>query len=86
VQEAEGVNVQRRYPFLLAPLAHFDGTELQPWPEPQRYTCLEKGNDGGLYRFLSLDGRFKADLPVDTDGLVFDYPAVQEGLTLAATS
>ena len=27
-------------------VVYFDGTELQPWPEPQRYTCLEKG-DGG---------------------------------------
>ena len=29
---------------------------------------------GGLYRFLSLDGGFTADLPVDADGLVLDYP------------
>ena len=26
-------------------VAYLDGTELQPWPEPQRYTCLQK--DGG---------------------------------------
>jgi hypothetical protein len=56
--------------------AFFDGTELQPWPEPQRYTCLEKASDGGLYRFVSLDGGFTADLPVDSDGLVFDYPGL----------
>ena len=37
-------------------VAYFEGTELQPWPEPQRYTCLQKGGEGGLYRFLSLDG------------------------------
>jgi uncharacterized protein len=49
-------------------VAYFDGTE------PQRYTCLEKGSGGGLYRFLSLDGEFTADLPVDADGLVLDYP------------
>ena len=57
-------------------VAYFDATELQPWPEPQRYTCLEEGSDGGLYRFLSLEGRFTADLAVDTDGLVFDYPGL----------
>jgi hypothetical protein len=57
-------------------VAYFDGTELQPWPEPQRYTCLEKDSDGGLYRFVSLDGGFTADLPVDADGLVFDYPGL----------
>jgi hypothetical protein len=57
-------------------VAYFDGAELQPWPEPQRYTCLEKGSGGGLYRFLSLDGGFTADLPVDGDGLVLDYPGL----------
>jgi uncharacterized protein len=56
------------------PVAYFEGAELQPWPEPQRYTCLQKDNSGGLYRFLSLDGGFTADLPVDADGLVLDYP------------
>ena len=55
-------------------VAYFDGAELQPWPEPQRYTCLENDGRGGLYRFLSLDGGFTADLPVDADGLVVDYP------------
>ena len=57
-------------------VAYFDGTELQPWPEPQRYTCLEKGDGGGLYRFLSLDGGYTADLAVDADGLVVDYPGL----------
>lgn len=57
-------------------VAYLDGTKLQPWPEPQRYTCLEKGEVGGLYRFLSLDGGFTADLPVDADGLVVDYPGL----------
>lgn len=57
-------------------VAYFDGTGLQPWPEPQRYACLEKGDRGGLYRFLSLDGGFTADLPVDADGLVLDYPGL----------
>jgi hypothetical protein len=55
-------------------VAYFDGTELQPWPEPQRYTRLETGDGGGRYRFESLDGGFTADLPVDSDGLVLDYP------------
>jgi uncharacterized protein len=57
-------------------VAYFDGTELQPWPGPQRYTCLQKASDGGLYRFVSLDGGFTADLAVDADGLVFDYPGL----------
>ena len=57
-------------------VAYFDGAELQPWPEPQRYTHLEEGDGGGVYRFLSLDGGFTADLSVDSDGLVLDYPGL----------
>jgi uncharacterized protein len=57
-------------------VAYFDGSELQPWPEPQRYTCLERSYRGGLYRYLSLDGGFTADLPVDADSLVTDYPGL----------
>lgn len=55
-------------------VVYLDGVELQPWPEPQRYTRLESADGGGLYRYLSLDGGFAADLPVDEDALVSDYP------------
>ena len=44
----------------------------------QRYTCLERGSGGGLYRYEDL-GTFRgftADLPVDADGLVLDYPGI----------
>jgi len=37
-------------------VAYVKGTKLQAWPQPQRYTYLEKSGRGGLYRFLSLDG------------------------------
>jgi hypothetical protein len=57
-------------------VAYFDGADLQPWPEPQRYTRLETGDGGGTYRFVSLDGGFSAELPVDQDGLVLDYPGL----------
>jgi hypothetical protein len=43
----------------------------------QRYTCLEITPSGGLYRFESIDDgvtSFTADLPVDHDQLVLDYP------------
>ena len=42
----------------------------------QRYTCLEKSADGGLFRFEVIDGDFTALLPVDRDGLVLDYPGL----------
>ena len=46
-------------------------------PERQRYTCLEHHTTGGLYRYQSLNGSgFTADLTVDTDGLVLDYPGL----------
>ena len=57
-------------------VAYFDGADLQPWPEPQCYTRLETGDGGGTYRFVSLDGGYTANLPVDLDGLVLDYPGL----------
>jgi hypothetical protein len=40
-------------------------------PVRQRYTALEPGS---LYRFESLESPFKADLPVDGEGFVMNYP------------
>jgi hypothetical protein len=44
----------------------------------QRYTCLERNAGGGLYRYEDegLFRGFTADLPVDADGLVLDYPGI----------
>jgi len=44
----------------------------------QRYTCLKRNADGGLYRYEDegLFRGFAADLPVDADGLVLDYPGI----------
>lgn len=47
---------------------------LRPEPDRQRYRCRDTGAAGGLYGFES-DG-FTADLPVDVDGLVLDYPGL----------
>ena len=44
--------------------------------DPQRYRCLDARADGGRYRYESLDSVFAADLPVDADGLVLDYPGL----------
>ncbi|GCE16537.1 putative glycolipid-binding domain-containing protein [Dictyobacter kobayashii] len=43
-------------------------------PMRQRYTCLEVSTNGGLYRYESLLSGFSAELHVDTQGLVLDYP------------
>jgi hypothetical protein len=45
----------------------------------QRYTCLEVASSGGRYRYESLTNgvsRFTAELPVDRDGLVVEYPGL----------
>ncbi|WP_331372155.1 putative glycolipid-binding domain-containing protein [Sinorhizobium chiapasense] len=46
---------------------------FQPVIDGQHYTCLE---DGRLYRYEAEDRSFAADLPVDEDGLVTDYPTL----------
>jgi uncharacterized protein len=50
--------------------------ELLVGPERQRYGCLEELADGGLYRFEALPSGFTAELPVDAEGLVIDYPGL----------
>jgi len=55
--------------------------EMTVKPVPQRYTCLEPlARRGGRFRFASLDSDFTADLPVDADGLVLDYPGLARRL------
>lgn len=44
----------------------------------QRYTCLHRDASGGRYRYESLESDFTADLSVDPDGLVIDYPGLWE--------
>jgi uncharacterized protein len=51
---------------------------FEPYAARQRYACLE---DGKLYRYENADGSFTADLPLDEDGLVLDYPEMFERLT-----
>ena len=50
--------------------------ELLVGAERQRYGCLDARGSGGLYRFEALPGGFTAELPVDADGLVLDYPGL----------
>jgi uncharacterized protein len=44
----------------------------------QTYTCLERGPGSGLYRYedRGIFQGFTADLPVDENGLVLDYPGI----------
>jgi hypothetical protein len=47
--------------------------DLSASARDQRYTALEPG---ALYRFESPDSGFTAELPVDEDGFVLDYPGL----------
>lgn len=47
--------------------------DFVPLRDRQLYTCLEAGR---LYRYESDDRSFTAELPVDEDGLVTDYPTL----------
>ena len=47
--------------------------ELTVEPMRQRYT---RSADGGIYRYESVASGFRADLRVDADGLVIDYPGL----------
>lgn len=53
--------------------AYVNVPSLTVEPRPQRYTALDPGR---RYRFESLDWDFAADLPVDENGLVRDYPGL----------
>jgi len=44
--------------------------------DKQRYTCLELNAHGGLYKYESMESDFEAELPIDSDGLVIDYPGL----------
>src|SRR5215207_3261813 len=57
-------------------VAYIRVPELLVGAERQRYDCLEARADGGLYRFEALPSGFTAELPVDADGLVLDYPGL----------
>lgn len=46
---------------------------LVPAVDSQRYTCLEEAD---LYLYEAEDRSFAAELPVDRDGLVGDYPTL----------
>ncbi len=60
-------------------MAYITLPHLQVEVTQQRYTCLETSSSGGRYRFESLEhgqASFTAELPVDQDGLLLDYPGL----------
>ncbi len=55
-------------------IAYIPATTLNPLATEQFYTRL----DERTYRFETADGSFTADITVDEDGLVVDYPGLFE--------
>jgi hypothetical protein len=56
--------------------------ELTAVPAMQRYSRLEDSPGGARYRFESRSHDFMAELPVDADGLVLDYPGLFRRLAM----
>jgi hypothetical protein len=44
--------------------------------KPQEYTLLERGVTGSRWRFRAPDSDFTAELAVDREGVVLDYPGI----------
>lgn len=58
-------------------VAYIAFPSIEVGPVRQRYTCLEAlTSSGGRFRYESLTSGFRVDLPVDSDGLVLDYPGI----------
>jgi hypothetical protein len=57
-------------------VAYITVPNLSIRPAQQRYTCLSRTASGGLYRYEGVESTFTADLPVDAQGLVVDYPGI----------
>lgn len=51
-------------------------------PVQQRYTCLSHTASGGIYRYESMETGFQADLLVDAQGIVLDYPGLWKQVTM----
>lgn len=57
-------------------VAYIHLPEMLVKADKQRYTCLELTTSGGKYRYEGLLSNFTAELYVDHDGLVLDYPGL----------
>lgn len=58
-------------------VAYLDVPELRVEADAQRYTCLDPvDGNGGRYRYDAIDSDFSAELVVDADGLVVEYPSL----------
>jgi hypothetical protein len=57
--------------------------DLSVRPDGQRYSFLRSAPDHDLLRYEATDGTFAADIKVDDEGFVLDYPGIARRLTAA---
>jgi hypothetical protein len=57
-------------------VAYITVPDLSIRPVQQRYTYLSRTDSGSIYRYEGLESNFTADLLVDEQGLVVDYPGI----------
>jgi uncharacterized protein len=55
--------------------------DLAVRPDGQRYSYLRSGLEHHVLRYEATDGTFAADVTVDRDGLVVDYPGIARRAT-----
>ncbi len=67
-------------------VAYITVPDLSVGPAQQRYTCLSRTASGGLYRYEGLESGFTADLLVDAQGLVVDYPGIWKRVEISPAS
>jgi hypothetical protein len=53
-------------------------------PDGQRYRYVRSAAAHHVVRFEAIDDSFAADLTVDADAVVIDYPAIAQRLSVAA--
>jgi uncharacterized protein len=54
--------------------------DLRVRPDGQRYSYLRGGPDHHVVRYEATDGSFAADITVDGEGIVVDYPGIARRL------
>jgi uncharacterized protein len=57
-------------------VAYLTVPDLSIRPVQQLYICLSRTASGGLYRYEEVESHFTADLLVDAQGLLVDYPGI----------
>ena len=57
-------------------VAYITIPDLSVTSKRQRYTCLAASNEERVYRYENMENGFTAEVRVDADGLVVDYPGI----------